>query len=196
MYKHSFIIAEPNYLIRRGLVACLHELTNAEILKEADDPATLRKSLQRTEADFLIINPGFCEPQSQGQSLRQLLQTEKPIRVIGFYPDANSAGALGLKTETSLFWTDSKSAMAEKLAPLFGQAEEDDEDLTQREKDIVRSIALGLTNKEIGDKLFISPHTVITHRKNITRKLGIKSVSGITVYAILNNLISVDEVND
>lgn len=62
------------------------------------------------------------------------------------------------------------------------------------EKNILKHIALGLTNKEIADKLFISIHTVVTHRKNITQKLGIKSVSGLTVYAILNNLIEMDEV--
>ncbi len=65
--------------------------------------------------------------------------------------------------------------------------------LSDRELDIVREVALGLTNKEIADKLFISAHTVITHRKNITRKLGIKTVSGLTVYALLNKLINMGD---
>lgn len=65
--------------------------------------------------------------------------------------------------------------------------------LSDRELDIVREVALGLTNKEIADKLFISAHTVITHRKNITRKLGIKTVSGLTVYALLNKLIKMGD---
>jgi two-component system, NarL family, response regulator NreC len=58
----------------------------------------------------------------------------------------------------------------------------------------VKFVALGLTNKEIADKLYISAHTVITHRKNITRKLGIKTVSGLTIYAIMNNLIALEEI--
>lgn len=62
-------------------------------------------------------------------------------------------------------------------------------ELSEREKDILVSIAQGLTNKEIADKHHISIHTAISHRKNITRKTGIKSVSGLTVYALLNNLI-------
>lgn len=66
--------------------------------------------------------------------------------------------------------------------------------ISNREKTILKHIAQGMTNKEIADKLFISIHTVVTHRKNITHKLGIKSVAGLTVYAILNNLITVDQV--
>ena len=67
-------------------------------------------------------------------------------------------------------------------------------ELSNREISIVRCIAKGMTNKEIADKLFISMHTVITHRKNITKKLGIKSISGITVYAILNNIVDINEI--
>jgi DNA-binding CsgD family transcriptional regulator len=55
-------------------------------------------------------------------------------------------------------------------------------------------VALGFTNQQIADKLFISKHTVISHRKNITSKLGIKTVSGLTVYAVLNNLIPKDQI--
>ncbi len=66
--------------------------------------------------------------------------------------------------------------------------------LSEREEIVLREVALGRTNKEIADNLCISAHTVITHRKNITRKLGIKTVSGLTVYAMLNNLIQIDEI--
>lgn len=68
-------------------------------------------------------------------------------------------------------------------------------DLTEREIDVLKEVALGKTNKEIAEKLFISFHTVISHRKNITEKLGIKSISGLTVYAILNKLIDTSTLN-
>ncbi len=61
--------------------------------------------------------------------------------------------------------------------------------LTQREKDVLRLIATGLTNKEIADELNISVNTVITHRKNVTQKLGIRSASGLSLYALMNGLI-------
>jgi DNA-binding NarL/FixJ family response regulator len=61
--------------------------------------------------------------------------------------------------------------------------------LTERENEITALIASGFTNKEIGEKLHLSHHTVHTHRKNILKKLGIKSVSELTVYAMSVGLI-------
>lgn len=73
-------------------------------------------------------------------------------------------------------------------------AEGSREELSDREKEILVSVAQGLINKEIADKHNISINTVITHRKNIARKTGIKTVAGLTVYAILNNLIDINSV--
>lgn len=67
-------------------------------------------------------------------------------------------------------------------------------ELSDREKEILVSVASGLINKEIADKHHISINTVITHRKNITRKTGIKTIPGLTVYAILNNLIDINSI--
>ena len=52
-----------------------------------------------------------------------------------------------------------------------------------------------MQNKEIADLYNISIYTVITHRKNITRKIGIKTIAGLTVYALLNNLIDISSIN-
>lgn len=74
------------------------------------------------------------------------------------------------------------------------QTEADTTDvLSDREKDIVIGVVKGLTNKEIADKLFISVNTVTTHRRNIARKLDIHSPAGLTIYAMVNKLI---EIND
>ena len=69
-----------------------------------------------------------------------------------------------------------------------------DEDLSAREIEVLILITKGLINKEIADKLNISLTTVISHRKNITEKLGIKSVSGLTIYAVMNGYISPDSI--
>ncbi|MBR4212746.1 MAG: helix-turn-helix transcriptional regulator [Bacteroidales bacterium] len=64
-------------------------------------------------------------------------------------------------------------------------------ELSAREKEILVCVAKGLLNKEIADELNISIHTVITHRKNITHKTGIKTVAGLTVYALINGLLDI-----
>ncbi len=63
------------------------------------------------------------------------------------------------------------------------------ESISEREKEIIISLVMGMSNKEIANRLFISVHTVITHRRNITRKLQIHSLAGLTLYAIANDLI-------
>ncbi len=68
--------------------------------------------------------------------------------------------------------------------------------LSQREKEIVAAVAHGKTNKEIADDLFISINTVVTHRKNIARKTGINSIAGLTVYAILNGIVLLKDLNN
>lgn len=63
--------------------------------------------------------------------------------------------------------------------------------LTTRETSVLKLVALGYSNHQIAAQLYISIHTVVTHRKHITAKLGIKSISGLTLYAAVNNLIEV-----
>jgi len=88
------------------------------------------------------------------------------------------------------------------LVPMVGRMEDEPEpaqrgeggELSAREKEILICVAKGMLNKEIADVYNISIYTVITHRKNITRKTGIKTVAGLTVYALLNNLIDMNSV--
>ncbi|MDA3883683.1 MAG: helix-turn-helix transcriptional regulator [Bacteroidales bacterium] len=72
---------------------------------------------------------------------------------------------------------------------------ENNENLTIREKEILKHVAMGFSNKEIAEQLFISVHTVITHRKNIVEKTGIKSISGLTMYAIMTKIINPDTID-
>ena len=66
--------------------------------------------------------------------------------------------------------------------------------LSEREQEIVHWVVCGLSNKQIGERLFISPNTVLTHRKNIARKLDIHSVAGLTIYAIVNGIVEIGDI--
>lgn len=70
----------------------------------------------------------------------------------------------------------------------------EDDDLSEREIDVVKGVVLGLSNKEIAENLCISTNTVITHRRNIAKKLDIHSAAGLTVYAIVHKLVDVKEM--
>ena len=68
------------------------------------------------------------------------------------------------------------------------------ESLSDREKDVIVALVQGMANKEIADHLCISVNTVITHRRNIARKLQIHSPAGLTIYAIINGLVDISTV--
>ena len=68
------------------------------------------------------------------------------------------------------------------------------ETVSEREKEIIVCLVQGMSNKEIANKLFISVNTVVTHRRNIVRKLQIRSLAGLTIYAIANNLIDMPQI--
>jgi len=78
---------------------------------------------------------------------------------------------------------------------VFSQHKEVDTELTRREIEVLQLLTKGYSNKEIADQLFVSTHTVISHRKNISEKTGIKSASGLTMYAILKKIIDVTDIN-
>lgn len=67
------------------------------------------------------------------------------------------------------------------------------EELSEREKDVLVEVVKGLSNKQIADTLALSAHTVMSHRKNIARKLNIHSIAGLTIYAIVNGIISLED---
>lgn len=87
-----------------------------------------------------------------------------------------------------------QSDVSVKISHMINKNSDNNESLSEREKDVVISMVQGMTNKEIADHLCISINTVITHRRNIARKLQIHSPAGLTIYAIVNNLVDISLV--
>jgi regulator of cell morphogenesis and NO signaling len=77
---------------------------------------------------------------------------------------------------------------------VFKGGQDNSEALSDRERDVIIGVVQGLQNKEIADRLCISVNTVITHRRNIARKLQIHSPAGLTIYAIVNGLVDISSV--
>lgn len=88
-----------------------------------------------------------------------------------------------------------QSDVAKNISSMVFKGGQDNSDmLSEREKDVVISLVQGMSNKEIAEHLYISVNTVITHRRNIARKLQIHSSAGLTIYAIVNGLVDISNV--
>lgn len=81
-----------------------------------------------------------------------------------------------------------------KLSHMINKTHEGISSLSEREKEVIICIVQGLSNKEIAEQLYISINTVLTHRRNIARKLQIHSPAGLTIFAIVNNLVDITKV--
>ena len=198
MDRIKFVIAEKSYLIRKGIVSIINRIEHATVIKELESLDEINSILLKYSPDFLVLNI-------------ELLNNYYKFRNSGIKADLSQIGIgidqgndqkqqnlLGLRETISIF--DDRESIYIKLQSLITEKVQKHHNITQhselseREKTILKNVAKGLTNKDIADKLFLSTHTVITHRKNITNKLGIKTISGLTVYAILNNIISIGDL--
>lgn len=202
MSKTTFIVAEPVFLVRKGLVNVINELPNATVIGELELTKSITKLVTGTSnyVDVLVISSDLLDETSQF-SFKRLKTKHERVVIIVVTKDVKDI-PIELKSFFSeiVLLSDSKSTVHEKFKKILNstnaaQVAHQAQVLSEREAQILKDVALGLSNKEIADKNFISPHTVITHRKNITKKLGIKTVSGLTIYAILNKLIGIDEGN-
>ncbi len=196
MEKVSFIIAEKSFVIRTGLMKIINSFTETIIIKEVTEYKTIIKYVNKLNPDFLIINLKFIE--DAYDDIRKMFSKNIKTKFIIFTGTKRSKEHFAYFDE-QISVDDDKTTILKKIQVLISgiipYGNEDNNELSEREKEVVKQIAQGKTNKEIAEELFISVHTVITHRKNITGKLGIKTVSGLTVYAILNNIIEINEAS-
>ena len=192
MKKASFLIAIDSYIIRKGVVTILRNISGAELLLDTSSPDMFKNQVKEQEPDYIVISSDLYEKTIQFFSDHPHL-TEKTILLDSHENELNSAFAVGRMNLTS-----SKKEIVEQfenlVEPYLHKKEDFVSILSDREVTILKYIATGYTNRQIAEKLFLSLHTVTTHRKNIGNKLGIKSVSGLTVYAIVNNIISIEDI--
>ena len=144
--------------------------------------------------DIIIVSCNVCSP-----PLIETIRTiaDLPDTRFILYCDTITDELLAERCEGHLSAEESDREVVDLISALLTAEESESEvaeELTPRERDIVIGVVKGLTNKEIADKLFISINTVTTHRRNIVKKLDIHSASGLTVYAIMNKLVTLEEI--
>ncbi|WP_300790828.1 response regulator transcription factor [uncultured Bacteroides sp.] len=198
MKSHDVIniaVAEASMIIRTGLISVLRHLPdyNVETLEIASMEG-LQLCMESHKPDILIVNPMFDGWFNVEEIRRQYdAHDVKFMSLVSTVVDANM-----LKDyDESINLFDDIDSLSAKLSGLINVGDDEDGDadaLSQREKEILGYVVKGMTNKEIAEKLYISVHTVITHRRNITRKLQVHSAAGLTIYAIVNKLVDISEV--
>ncbi|MCG8410320.1 MAG: response regulator transcription factor [Bacteroidales bacterium] len=194
MQNTSFVIYSPSYIIRKGLAAIIEKIYSNNTIQQIENTSEFFELIQKNETDFILLDIN-C-PQIQ-KSITKLKTVSETNRIVAFYFQHKPKFDIHFIESIDINYPQNK--VFKKLNKIFGKINAPDDgqnipdEISKREADILRYIALGYSNKEIADKLFLSTHTVVTHRKNITRKLGIKTVSGLTIYAILNKLIDIND---
>ncbi|HRW62374.1 MAG TPA: LuxR C-terminal-related transcriptional regulator [Bacteroidales bacterium] len=194
MKKATFVIFDKSYIIRKGIASIIEKIENTQLIQLIDQEDEILSCIKNDNPDFLIFNPHTLS----NVLLNKLSSLTRKTKQIALITDSESIANYSNYAEV-IDINNTQSEILKKINQLIGEKEikktsyNYHEEISTREADIVKYIALGFSNKEIADKLFLSAHTVVTHRKNITRKLGIKTVPGLTIYAILNKIIDIDD---
>lgn len=190
-------VAESSVIIRSGLTLALKRLPNLKIQPiEILSVDALNDCLRTQYPDILVVNPTFGDYFDVARFKEET--AGKGIRVVALVSSFIDASLLSKYDEAISIFDDMEilSGKITRLQNIVEEEEEGQESLSQREKEIVICVVKGMTNKEIAEKLYLSIHTVITHRRNISRKLQIHSAAGLTIYAIVNKLVELSDVKD
>lgn len=210
------LIADNSVIVRRGLESLLTGVAGIELVGECCDRESLEEEVMLKTPDVLVLDTFSLRITAEDvQRLKKSCPQIKLLAITGFqakeeFQRTMDAGVISLLLtecdKEEIIEAINKTSEGERF--LCGKIAEilmseknykyPDElknvscagiGITEREAEIVRLIAFGLSNKQIADKLFLSTHTVNTHRKNIMSKLGVNNTAGVVMFAVKNKLL-------
>lgn len=195
--NQRIIIIEPSTIVFAGLQSIIERMHIAESIYHVTELDTITQKLAQLRADIIIVNTavfGF----HKNLSIKSIFKDCTHASIIAFVSQYSDSQFLKQFDDIIDIYDDAQT-ISTKIRHIIEQdtidiTETDTTELSEREQEVLIAVVKGLINKEIASTLNISIHTVMSHRKNITRKTGIKSISGLTVYALFNNLIKQEDV--
>ncbi len=191
----KILILEPSVLIAEGLRHVIDNFAGYDVCgiirnQEGD----IWAKIDDFNADLVIADPSVFDNRDRAGA-HDMIKGIANAPVMALISTATDA-AYASTYDGTIYLSDTSDDIEQKISTVMKAAPAEQrgegEELSSREKEILVCVAKGMLNKEIADHFNISIYTVITHRKNITRKTGIKTVAGLTVYALLNNLIDMN----
>lgn len=198
MSRHRLHIAimVHSQIIYEGLHTVLSQSEIDCIICRVDSLDDLADILHSKKVDLLIINPLLLV--NREKEARKIRKNHPGLSIVGINLSIVDNHSLAL-LDASFTIFDTVEQVLSKLQRIGINSElkapSNDDNLTDRELDVLTQLVHGYSNKEIADSLNISIHTVVTHRKNITSKTGIRSQSGLTIYAISKRIISIEDID-
>lgn len=194
----NIVLIEKAYLLSAGFENLISEFPGLFLVAHYDGTENkLAAKITRHKPDMVVIDPQCF---NEGLlSLLNLLHKVNSTIIIGLITNSTPDNikshfryCLNIEYGKHEVLESFKSFLGDKLN--LKTSDKLASALSDREQTIVRQVVSGYTNQQIADKLFLSIHTVSTHRKNITNKLGIKTVSGLTVYALMNKIVDIHDI--
>lgn len=190
MRRYRIAIVEPSVIIAQGVASILRSSGEADVVAIYPTLRAYADRLNAKDVEVVVVGSQVAV----GAQLRSELQGVSVVLLSTTVVDEDVLR----QVDGVINIYDDEATLMRKLRTAVEQGEtnpySDSHDLSERERDVLILVAKGMANKEIADRLNISIHTVMSHRKNITHKTGIKSVAGLTVYALLNNLLDQSDV--
>ncbi len=194
--KHSVLIIEPSEIIYKGLVTVINENSSLNVLRQVTSSDNLNNIIIKNNPNVIIVNPTLLNA-SKCDLNNHIANIQSKIPVIALIYQYVEPDVIKQYDDVIDIREASNKIIRILHKAIENEHNEDIQDmseLSEREKDVLILIAKGQMSKEIADELNISVHTVISHRKNITKKTGIKSIAGLVAYALLNNLIDSSDI--
>lgn len=188
----NIIIVETSSVIYQGLYAIISGSSLAVQIIQAATLYEAEKYILAHQNSRVIINPSLVQ---NNIKLLTLLRSEfSHIRWIAFVSAFYDNELLSVFDDIITISDSPEKIIAILGKPLKTEGAENSEGelLSDREVEVLKLLAQGFANKEVADKLKISINTVMTHRKNISQKTGIKSLSGLTIYAVVKKIITLN----
>ena len=194
----NIYIIEPSYVICEGLINTINNQNNHYCIHFVDSLSAMQQQNILKRADIIFINPTLV--QNQTKTFNMLKKELSSSIWIGLVYSLFEQKLLSLFDEI-IYINDTPNAIVNKIQKLpnisqNSRADKMQETLSDREIEVLKLLVAGHSNKEIADKLNISTNTVISHRKDISQRTSIKSVSGLTIYAVVNNIINIDNYQE
>ena len=190
--KYRIVLIEPSEIVAAGIGAIIDKNPEFTVVQTLNNPGYLNAGSR--DIDIIIINPAVIDYNERLDIRSYLGGTEAAIVAL---THSNYEENVLRQYDECIGIYDNAARIVQKLrSALESNAENPKSDINElsgRERDILTAVAKGMTNKEIADAFNISIYTVISHRRNISQKLGINSIPGLTVYAIMNKLVDISD---